>query len=221
MVSGGRIPYVFDPDLPGNYNRIFDLMAEKLDRPVEIRYFSMSQAMQQLAEPEFDCFAMGLKNSLNWARLGMEATDYTFIGPIAWLEVRAYVRADAKVSDVESLTEQPIAADMTIANLYKSFDQRWALADIIRTGSFVEALDQLVAGEVSVALAYDVDVRALGESHRLAGQFVDTGVVVSEQQDGIVCKSTPELLPVILGLQEGLDRITADGTLSRLLGEPE
>lgn len=221
IVSAGKIPHVFDAELPGSYNRIFELMTRGVDRPMEIRYFPLSQAMQRLQQPEFDCFAMALKYSPNWSRLGMNAEDYTFIGPIAWLEIKLYVRAEDAGGDIGSLHEKPIATDTTIVNLRGTFDKRWASAKLTGADSFVDALDLLVAGHASAALAYDVDVRALGADHRLAGKFVDTNVVVSRQQDGMVCKSTADLMPVILGLQAGLDRITDDGTLGRLLGEPE
>lgn len=221
VISAGRIPHVFDIDQPGAYNKVLDLMARDLPRPLDIRYFPLTSAMRQLAADDYHCFAMALKSSPNWARLGMDASEYTFIGPIAWLEIKAYVRVSDAGGDEATLSGKSIVADGTILNLRSLFDENWASADIKGADSFVDALDALVAGQASVALAYDVDVHALGPDHRLHGQFVDTGVTIANLQDGVMCKSTLDMLPVILGLQEGLDKISADGTLGRLLAEPD
>lgn len=221
VVSAGRIPHVFDPDLPGAYNRVFDLMIKGISRPVTIEYFPLTGAMRRLALPEYDCFAMALENSPNWSRLGMNAADFTFIGPIAWLEIKVYVRAEDAGKEIKSLSGVRVSADSTIVNLQNAFDDRWISTQITGTDSFVEALDTLVTGKSTAALAYDVDVRALGVDHRLAGKFVDTDITVARFQDGMMCKSTVDLLPVILGLQENLDKIAADGTLGRLLDEPD
>lgn len=220
-ISAGKIPHVFDSDHPGAYNRILDLMARDLDRPLSVQFFPLTQAMQNMQLPEFDCFAMALKHSPNWVRLGMDPNDYTFVGPIAWLEVRAYVRTEDADMDPEVLPAQKVVADSTIANLRPTFDERWGKAEITGVESYMYALEALVSGRSDVAITYDVDVQALSDDHPLAGKFVDTGVVVSEQQDGMMCKSSMELLPVILELQAGLDRITEDGTLNRLLAQPE
>ncbi len=225
VISAGRIPYVFDSDQPGAYNKVLELMARDLARPLDIRYFPLTSAMRQLAADDYHCFAMALRNSPNWARLGMDATEYTFIGPIAWLEIKAYVRvgdtgAGDKGYSPEALSTQKAVADGTILNLQSLFDENWQAADIAGADSFVAALDALVAGRADVALAYDVDVHSLSAKHPLHGQFIDTGITIARMEDGLMCKSTPEMLPVILGLQEGLDKISLDGTLSRVLPDP-
>lgn len=220
-ISAGIIPHVFDSDHPGAYNRILDLMARDLGRPLNIQYFPLLDAMQKMKLPEYDCFAMALKHSPNWVRLGMNPNDYTFVGPIAWLEVRAYVRVEDADIDHEVLPTQNVVADSSVANLWETFDERWGKAEITDVDSYIDALEALVYGQSDVAISYDVDVQALSDDHPLVGKFVDTGVVVSEQQDGMMCKSSMELLPVILELQAGLDRITEDGTLNQLLAQPE
>lgn len=220
-ISAGKIPYVFDSDHPGAYNRILDLMARDLDRPLSIQFFPLTQAMQNMKQPEFDCFAMALKHSPNWMRFGMDPNDYTFVGPIAWLEVKAFVRTEDADVDPDTLHTRRLVADSTIVNLRPTFDERWGNAEITGVESYMGALEALVSGQSDVAITYDVDVQALSDDHPLAGKFVDTGVIVSEQQDGMMCKSSIDLLPVILELQAGLDRISEDGTLNRLLAQPE
>lgn len=220
-IAAGSIPHVFDSDHPGAYNQILELMARGLGRPLNIQYFPLLDAMQNMRKPEYDCFAMALKHSPNWMRLGMDPNDYTFVGPIAWLEVRAYVRTEDADMDPDTMPTRKVVADSSVANLVDTFDEQWAKAEIMGVESYVDALEALVYGQSDVAITYDVDVQALSDDHPLAGKFVDTGVVVSEQQDGMMCKSSIELLPVILELQAGLDRITEDGTLNQLLSQPE
>lgn len=217
VIAAGRIPHVFDPDQPGSYNRIFDLMVRGLARPVDIRFFPLTHAMRQMAKPEYHCFAMALNYSPNWARLGLSAADYTFVGPIAWLEIKVYRQAGDGPSAEQALLGQRIAADETIVNLRSTFSEGWAGANITGTPSFVDALEQVAAGQYDAALAYDMDVGALADDHPLVGKIVDTGITVAKLQDGVMCKSTTDMLPVILRMQESLDELAADGTLDQLL----
>ena len=217
IVAAGRIPYVFAPDLPGPYNQIFDLMAKDVPLPISLEYFPIIQAMRQLAFDRYDCFAMGLKYSPNWSRIGLNQDDFTFIGPIALLKINVYVRPGEAVPSLEQLKDAPIAVGGGIINLQDSFDHNWEPTNLLAKASYVEALEALAAGEVDAVLSYDADIAALGHEHPLADKFVDSGLSVAELEDGIICKSNRKLLPVIGGLQAGLDRITENGMLERLL----
>ena len=218
VISGGRIPHVFDPDKPGPYNQIFDLMRAGLPRAVQVEFFPLSRAMRQMTSGQYDCFAMALKHSPNWARLGMDPKQYVFVGPIAWLRINAYVRKGETLTDT-SADGLGIAADSTINNLKSAFAGGWGSRALIETESFVDALQLLADGRVDVALAYDVDVQSLADDHPLMGQVVASGVTVAEMEDGIMCKSSEEMLPIILGLQENLDNLAADGTLDQILNQ--
>lgn len=218
IISGGRIPFVFDPDQPGPYNQIVDLMRAGLDRPVEIEFFPITRAMRQMANDKYNCFAMALKHSPNWARLGMDANQYVFVGPVAWLKINLYTLPGQRVPtghDEDFL----VAADGTIADLKTVFEGHWSRHEMTATASFVEAFDLLVQGRVHGVLAYDVDVQSLAADHPLQGKFVSSTITVAELEDGLMCKSTSGMLPIILGLQENLDRLAADGTLDQILNQ--
>lgn len=217
IVAAGRIPYVFAPDLPGPYNQIFDLMTRDVPNPISLEYFPIMQAMRQLTFDRYDCFAMGLKYSPNWSRIGLNQDDFTFIGPIALLEINVYVRPGEPVPTLKQLENMPIAVGGGIINLQDSFDHGWTPTALISKNSYIEALEALVAGEVAAVLSYDADVMALGSEHPLSGKFTNSGLSVAELEDGIICKSNRKLLPVISGLQSGLDQITENGMLERLL----
>ena len=216
VISGGRIPHVFDPDQPGPYNQIFDLMRAGLPRPVQVQFFPLSRAMRQMTSGQYDCFAMALKHSPNWARLGMDPKQYVFVGPIAWLRINVYVRKGETLSDTSN-NGVGIAADSTINNLKSAFSGDWGNREMTQTESFVDALQLLADRRVDVALAYDVDVQSLADDHPLKGQVVASGVTVAEMEDGIMCKSSEAMLPIILGLQENLDNLAADGSLEEIL----
>ena len=216
-IAATNIPYVFAPDLPGPYNQIFKLMAEQSPMPITLEYFPIMQAMRQLRSDQYDCFAMGLKYSPNWARIGLNHNDFTFIGPIAYLNIRVYVRPGEPIPTLEELKDMPVAVGGGIIHLRDSFDNGWMPTNLISEPSYIKALETLVAGDVKAVLAYDADVDAMADQNDLSGKFVDSGLVVAEMEDGIICKSTIRLLPAIGGLQAGLDQITQDGTLERLL----
>lgn len=218
LISGGRIPHVFDPEEPGPYNQIIDLMKQGVSRPVVIEYFPMPLAMRQMQSGRFDCFAMALKHSPNWARLGMDPNNYIFVGPIAWLRVRLYVAA-GKMGAIDPASGDAIAVDSTIFDITGAFAEEWQNANLVKTSSFIEALQAVADGQVAAAMAYDVDVNSLAPEHPLQDQVKATGPTIAEMEDGLMCKGTDGMLPVILGLQEGLDRIATDGTLDRILSE--
>lgn len=216
VISGGRIPHVFDPDQPGPYNIIVEKLRANLARPVEVEFFPISHAMRQLAHDKYDCFAMALKHSPNWERLGLDRNQFVFIGPVAWLRINVYVRPGENLPDVLN-ARATVAADGTIAVLKDAFEGQWSSVDYVPAGSFVQALQMLVDGEVDAALSYDVDVDALADDHPLKGKFVDAGVTIAEMEDGLMCKSSDEMLPIILGLQENLDKLVSDGSLEEIL----
>lgn len=218
-VAAGRIPYVFHSEQPGSYNQIFDQLVRDLGRPVELHYFPLKRAMKRMAMPDYHCFAMALKNSPNWAKIGLNADDYRFIGPISKLNIKVYVRPGNEELSQEDLTGKLITAGVSIVNLHDQYDALWRKTEIVATDSFVDALTFLSEGRSSAALAYDVDVRLLGRNHPLQGRFVDTGISILTLEDGIVCKRTPELVPVVESLQAAIDGMAIDGTLKRLLGE--
>lgn len=216
VISAGRIPFVFHPEKPGPYNQIIDLMRRGLERPVEIEFFPLTSAMGQMADEKYDCFAMALRHSPNWQRIGLDQNQYVFIGPVAWLEIGLYTRPGQTVPDGHS-DDFILASDGTIADLKTVFEGHWETHDLQETDSFVEALELLADGSVDGVLAYDVDVRSLAEDHPLNGKFTYSGIMVAELEDGLMCKSTSGMFPIILGLQENLDKLAADGTLERLL----
>ena len=221
IIAAGRIPYVFAPDLPGPYNRILDIMAKESPQPVSLEYFPIMQAMRQLALDRYDCFALGLKYSPNWSKIGLNQNDFTFIGPIALLKINVYIRPGEPAPTLDQLEDMPIAVGGGIINLRESFDYSWTPTQLLSKPSYIEALEALVAGEVDAMLAYDADIKGLGSEHPLSDKFVNSGHAVAKLEDGIICKSTMKLLPVISGLQSGLDQITLDGTLERLLAGEE
>ncbi len=216
FISGGRVPHVFDPDNPGPYNKVMDLMRAGLERPVEIDFFPMPMAMRQMSDDKYDCFAMALRHSPNWERLGLDPNQYVFVGPITWLNIKLYTRPGQAVPEVLS-DDFVVATDGTISPVTTAFDGHWSDHQLQETESFVDALQLLADGAVHGVLAYDVDVRSLAADHPLHGTFIDAGVTIAEMEDGLMCKSTAGMLPVILGFQENLDKIAADGTLERIL----
>lgn len=218
VISGGRIAHVFDPDHRGPYNQVFDLMRAGLERPVEIEFFPMTRAMRQMTEDKYDCFAMALRHSPNWERLGMDPNQYVFVGPIAWLNIKLYTRPGQVIPEDHS-DDFMVAADGTISALKTVFEGHWSEHNLRETDSFVDALQLLADGAVHGVLAYDVDVQSLAVDHSLQGTFVDAGLTIAEMEDGMMCKSTSGMLPIILGLQENLDKIAADGTLERILNQ--
>jgi len=216
-IAAGEIPYVFHPVKKGPYNQVFEQLVANMPVNVRLKYYPLKRAMKRMATQDYDCFAMALKDSPNWAKLGIDPSFFQFVGPINTINIKVYLAAGQSMETLEQLSGSMVTADSSIINLHSQFSSFEQRVNLVGTDSYVVALEQLVSGRAAAALAYDADVAMLGADHPLKGAVVDTGIVLASFQDGIICKDTERLEPIISAMQAKIDAMRDSGTLTELL----
>lgn len=216
-ISAGIIPNVFHPQTSGPYNRIFDMLFAYADQSVRYEYYPLNRAIQRLSSGDYDCFAPALKNSPNLAKHGIDASTLLFVGPVSTLNIKVYVKSGTKLGNTAGLAGKLVTADATIVNLRDQFMDVSARVRLVATNSYVEALAHVVEGRAAAALAYDVDVAMLPKNEPVVLGTQDTGIVLASYEDGMVCKDTAAMRPVVERLQKRLGELRATGAIDGML----
>ncbi|GHF17971.1 hypothetical protein GCM10017044_10590 [Kordiimonas sediminis] len=218
-VSIGTVPYIVDPDNDSVYSRIITEALSRLDVAVATQYFPLKRAMLKMKAQEFDCFTVGLRDSPNWAKLGIDYSSMQFIGPINTITIKMYVHEDDQFHSVEDFIGELVAVDSSILNLRELYPPAVQSYSLIHTKSFVESLELVAKGRAKAALVYDIEYQALRSLRPgYFGKIRPNGFDLKSYDVGFVCKKDKSLSKHTAHLQVILDDMRETGQIDRISG---
>lgn len=222
-VIGFKVPWLFDDEVPGPYNAVFDHMRRTYAYDINVDFLPTRRAERRFFKGTPDCYLIGDYQEGVFEDRGLKRSDIIISDPINMVQIRLVTRpGEPLVSSLEEVYGRTLVVDLAIGGYdrVKRVHLREPVAAIDSDG-VRQAVNVLLQKRVDVAMVMDYDLALFLERNPNTQKPVfDPNLVIEEVKDAVVCRRNPRSINFIQHINEQLAALKASGELDRLLTTP-
>lgn len=222
-VVGFKVPWLFDDEIPGPYNAVFDHMRQTYAHDINIDFLPTRRAERRFFNGTPDCYLIGDYQEGVFEERGLQRSDIVISDPINMVQIRLVTRpGEPVVSSLDDVYDRTLVIDLAIGGYDRvSRVHLTKPAAAIDSDGVRQAVNVLLQKRVDIAMVMDYDLTLFLERNpNVQKPAFDPNLVIEKVKDAVVCKRNPRSLKFIQHVNEQLVAMRASGELDKLLSTP-
>lgn len=222
-VVGFKVPWLFDDEIRGPYNTVFDHMRQTYAYDIEVDFLPIRRAERRFFNGTPDCYLIGDYQEGVFEDRGLQRSDIIISDPINIVRIRLVTRpGEPVITSLEEVYGRTLVVDLAIGGYDRV--SRVHLKEPVAAIDSVDvrqAVNVLLQKRVDIAMVMDYDLALFMQRNPgISKPIFDPGLVIEEVKDAVVCKRNPRSIKFIQHVNEQLAILRASGDLDRLLTTP-
>ncbi len=222
-VAGMKLPTIFDDEIRGPYNRIYEELVKGYADPVKLVIQPYRRANQSFFKHLSDCLFIGANKKKPYIDNGVPENKLLFSDVVSDIRLKVYTRPDEPViTHVSQLKGETVAFDISagvLDDIYREYLEE--NVKFLPSLSLEQALALLDQKRVKAAVAYDVDM-AIREVRRGEAMLykTDASLSLKYEQNVFVCWKDRRTEAFVSHINGNLLKLHQAGWIKRTLNTP-
>ncbi len=212
-VASMEIPYAYQENGSGVYNRVFNRLIEGYSGTVHTVFYPSARYNKVMIGRATDCDYIATDALDRWQHHGISPSELEFIGPINTLSVVVYIPADATdVTTISDIKKLSIASDV---NLLQTV-HRHGIEEVFALEDQRQMLRLVAIKRIQGLIGYDFDLDFLSQHMGLRKKLKKASVILDTVDDGIVCFKNKDTAAFRKHLRSKLEEVSGSGWLEEI-----
>ena len=209
-IASLTIPKLFDDRDTGVYADVLHQITKDYEHNVEVAFLPHARLLRDLNANRFDCTYVATNSPPKWQDNGLDPQKWIFVGPVATVNIVAFIRADSPdIKSIEDIKDKLIAVDVNLRGVLTKLGVEWKYS----TQSQFQLARMLARKRVDVVIGYDADFVDIFRNNPELQNLKEASYVIESVEDGLLCADTEKTAKFRMHADNVLNQLRSSGWL--------